>query len=315
MAIRSEVRRALDHARASREATERAMRAKLRESLEHGRGSAQPDVVWLRLGTLSGRARRELDRIVAAAIDLADREGLDALSMRRLAGELDTGTTTIYRYVTGRDELLELMVDAVNGSDGNVTGKPATWRAGLELVAREARARLLAHPWLASQLVSRPTIGPNTLRGAEFVISIAIELTGDATTAAAVASSLMAFVQGSVFAELAEQAAHRRSGLDERAWRETVAPWVQSILGDAEFPAISRVIVAADELTFDERFEFGLARLLDGFELLADGRSARAAATGSAAKASATGSTRRRSSQLPTMGRVRGHRIRHHRRA
>src|SRR5215468_11200214 len=130
--------------------------------------AAPPDVVWLRLETLGPRARRELDRIVAAAVVLADREGLDALSMRRLAVELGTGTTTLYRYVTGRDELLELMVDAVNGSDGVVTGKPAAWRDGLALVAREARGRFLAHPWLASQLVARPTIGPNTLLGAEF---------------------------------------------------------------------------------------------------------------------------------------------------
>src|SRR6478672_5969627 len=80
--------------------------------------AASPDVVWLRLETLSPRARRELDRIVAAAVVLADREGLEALSMRRLAAELDTGTTTLYRYVTGRDELLELMVDAVNRGGG-----------------------------------------------------------------------------------------------------------------------------------------------------------------------------------------------------
>jgi AcrR family transcriptional regulator len=227
--------------------------------------AASPDVVWLRLETLSPRARRELERIVAAAITLADREGLDALSMRRLATQLDTGTTTLYRYVTGREELLELMVDAVNGSDGVVTGRPAGWRDGLALVAREARARFLAHPWLATQLVARPTIGPNTLRGAEFVIAIALGLVDDPGTAAAVTSSLLAFVQGSVAAELAEREAQRRTGLDERAWRETVAPWVRSILADARFPAFAQVILAADSLSFEERFEFGLARLLDGF--------------------------------------------------
>jgi AcrR family transcriptional regulator len=228
-----------------------------------------PDVVWLRLETLSPRARRELDRIVAAAVVVADREGLAALSMRRLATELDTGTTTLYRYVTGRDELLELMVDTVNGSDGVVTGKPDDWRAGLALVAREARARFLAHPWLASQLVARPTIGPNTLLGAEFVIAIALELVDDPDTAAAVTSSLMAYVQGSVAAELAEREAQRRTGLDEHAWRETVAPWVRSILADARFPAFAQVVLAADDLSFEDRFTFGLERLLDGFATLA----------------------------------------------
>lgn len=241
--------------------------------LERGQaGATAPpaDVVWLRLATLSGRARRELDRIVAAAIDLADREGVDALSMRRLATELDTGTTTLYRYVTGRDELLELMVDAVNASDGNVTGRPAHWRDGLRLVAREARGRFLAHPWLASQVVARPTIGPNTLHGAEFVISIAIDLAGDPTTAASVTSALLAYVQGSVGAELAEAEARRRTGLDEQAWRETVAPWVRSILDDARFPSFAQVILAADDLSFEDRFAFGLERLLDGFERFAE---------------------------------------------
>ena len=232
-------------------------------------GAVSSGVVWLRLETLTARARRELDRIVAAAVGLADREGLEALSMRRLAAELDTGTTTLYRYVTGRDELLDLMVDAVNGSDGVVTGRPAAWRDGLALVAREARGRFLAHPWLASQLVARPTIGPNTLRGAEFVLEIALGLTEDPGTAASVTSSLLAYVQGSVAAELAEREAQRRTGLDEGAWRETVAPWVRSILTDARFPAFASVWGAAAGLTFEDQFEFGLERLLDGFERLA----------------------------------------------
>ena len=117
--------------------------------------------------------------------------------MRHLAADLDTGTTTLYRYVTGRDELLELMVDAVNGgtgSEGDLARPIADWRDGLRRVAEGARTRLLDHPWLASQLLTRPTIGPNTLRGAEFVISIAIGLTGDATSAAAITSTLLAFV-------------------------------------------------------------------------------------------------------------------------
>lgn len=266
MAIRSETRRA--------QAQTRVTKAAAAPPVEGGAPHPPADVVWLRLATLSGRARRELDRIVAAAIDLADRDGLEALSMRRLATELGTGTTTLYRYVTGRDELLELMVDAVNGSDGVVTGRPASWRDGLRLVGREARDRFLAHPWLASQIAARPTIGPNTLHGAEFVIAIALDLAGDPTTAAAVTSTLLAYVQGSVSAELAEAEALRRTGLDEQAWRETVAPWVRSILDDARFPSFAQVVLAADELSFEDRFTFGLERLLDGFERLATDRAA-----------------------------------------
>jgi len=271
MAIRSGMRRAQGQARAARAATERQRKDGL------ARGALRdpaPEVVWLRVAKLSPRARRELDRIVAAAIELADRDGLEALSMRRLASDLNTGTTTLYRHVAGRDQLLELMVDAVNagrGDEGDLARPIVDWRDGLRRVAHGARSRLLAHPWLASQLLTRPTIGPNTLRGAEFVITIAIDLTGDATTAAAVTSTLLAYVQGSAVAELAEREAQRRTGLDEHAWRMTIAPWVRSIIDDARFPAFAQVVVAADELSFEDRFLFGLERLLDGFERYASG--------------------------------------------
>jgi AcrR family transcriptional regulator len=273
MAIRSEARRAQEQARLARASMER----RLRDGLERGAPrAARPEVVWLRLATLSTRARRELDRIVEAAIALADRDGLEALSMRRLATELNTGTTTLYRYVTGRDELLELMVDAVNaggGGEGDLSRPISDWRDGLRRVANGARSRLLAHPWLSSQLLTRPTIGPNTLRGAEFVISITMGLVGDATTAASITSTLLAYVQGAAVAELAEREAQRRTGLDEHAWRETIAPWVRSIIEDARFPAFAQVVVAADDLSFEDRFVFGLERVLDGFERFAEGRS------------------------------------------
>ncbi len=227
-----------------------------------------PQVVWLRVATLSDRARRELDRIVAVAIAVADRDGIEALSMRRLASELRSGTTTLYRYLRGRDELIELMVDAVYAGEPDPLEHPASWRDGFRLVAREARAMLIAHPWLATQLVGRPTIGPNALRGAEFVTSIAIGLTRDPATAAATTSSLLAYVLGSVAEEIAEVEAQRRTGVDERTWRGTIAPWLRAIVEDGRYPAFAQVALAADGLTFEDRFAFGLERLLDGFERL-----------------------------------------------
>lgn len=229
---------------------------------------APPEVVWLRIATLSDRTRRELDRIVTVAIAVADRDGIEALSMRRLATELRSGTTTLYRYVSGRDELIELMVDAVYAGEPDPLEHPTSWRDGFRLVAREARAMLVAHPWLAAQLVGRPTIGPNALRGAEFVTSIAIGLTRDPATAAATTSSLLAYVLGSVAEEIAEAQAQRRTGVDERTWRGTIAPWLRAIVEDGRYPAFARVALAADRLTFDDRFAFGLERLLDGFERL-----------------------------------------------
>jgi AcrR family transcriptional regulator len=228
-------------------------------------GQAPAEVVWLRMAALSERARRELERIVEVAVAIADRDGLEELTMRRLATELRSGTTTLYRYVRSRDELLELMVDAVYASDAETIRPPDDWRDGFRRVANQTRALLLVHPWLASQLVARTSIGPNALRGAEYVTSIAIDLLGDPTAAAATTSTLLAWILGSVAGELAEAESQRRTGLDERAWRASVAPWVRSIISDSRFPAFARVVIAADDLTFDERFAFGLERLLDGF--------------------------------------------------
>ncbi len=239
--------------------------------------SSQREVVWLRLDGLSERSRRELDRIVRAAIDLADREGLEELSMRRLAVELGTGTTTLYRHVAGRDELLDLMIDAAYGSAGlELPATPMGWRDGLRFVAVATRTVLLAHPWLASQYATRSPVGPNAVRGAELVSALALELADDPTTAAEVTSTLLSYVQGAVGAELAEAAEQRRTGLTEQEWRATVAPWVRSVVSDGRYPAFARIVVAADDLTFDERFAFGLERVLDGLAGLGRRRRRRA---------------------------------------
>jgi AcrR family transcriptional regulator len=245
------------------------MRERVHE-LVSARRRAQPlDVVWMRMEEATPRVRREVDRIVDAAIDVADVEGLDALSMRRLAKELDTGTTSLYRYVTDKDELLELMVDAVNADVEFPEELLTDWRRAFEAVSRGARQQMLDHPWLAAQIASRPSIGPNTLRMADAVLGIAAGMAPDLTSAGAIVGSLLRYVHGAVAAELAELEAQRRTGMTENEWRDSIAPYVRAVLDTGRHPAFRAVAIEGRDLSAEEQFEFGLARLLDGFERIA----------------------------------------------
>src|SRR5216683_1550890 len=122
---------------------------------------------------LARRVPITLDRIVAGALELIDRDGLGALSMRNLAAELDTGTTTLYRHVAGKDEVLVLVADAVLGEtqlrrplDGS------GWREVLEELAHSMRTALSHHPNVAALFATAVPVGPNSLRGRELSLSV-----------------------------------------------------------------------------------------------------------------------------------------------
>jgi AcrR family transcriptional regulator len=126
-----------------------------------------PLPIWLRPErAASGRpAERSRAEITAAAIGLADREGLEAVTMRRVAAELGTGAASLYRYVANRDDLLDLMTDAVAGEYElpAPSGDPVP---DLVEIAVQARGLMLRHRWVAPLVITRPVLGP---RGAELL--------------------------------------------------------------------------------------------------------------------------------------------------
>src|ERR1700678_4221564 len=109
------------------------------------------EVIWMRApGAAVGRpAQHSRAEITAVALGLADREGLDAVSMRRVAAELGTGAASLYRYVETRDELLDLMTDA-SGAEYDLQAPPGNWLAGLLALGEQCRSVLRRHPWLAA---------------------------------------------------------------------------------------------------------------------------------------------------------------------
>jgi AcrR family transcriptional regulator len=131
------------------------------------------DLIWLRperaaLGRPPQHSRAE---ITAAAVALADRAGLDAVSMRQVAAELGTGAASLYRYLDNRDDLLDLMVDAT-GSEYVLVPPSGDWLTDLVTLGDQARVILRRHPWLAGLVLSRPVLGPSGIALMEHVLAI-----------------------------------------------------------------------------------------------------------------------------------------------
>lgn len=205
----------------------------------------------------------DLPEIVAAAAALADREGLEAVSLRRVSTALGSGTASFYRVLDSRDELLDRMVDAVLGLHipPEASGE---WLADLATVARNRRAMLNAHPWLGTELAGRPAIGPNALTHHERALAAAAGYADDPTAASSAVETVLAYVLGAAARESAETRTRRRSGLTEEQWRTSVAPYLQQALNSGTYPHLERMVHEATDLDPDERFERGLTCVLAG---------------------------------------------------
>ncbi|WP_329370926.1 TetR/AcrR family transcriptional regulator [Streptomyces sp. NBC_00669] len=130
-------------------------------------------VIWMRpeqaaVGRPAERSRAE---ITAAAVELADREGLDAVSMRRVASVLGTGAASLYRYVATRDDLLDLMTDST-ASEYDLPAASGDWKADLLAIGHQARQIMRRHPWLPAMVMSRPTLGPHGIDLLEHVLDV-----------------------------------------------------------------------------------------------------------------------------------------------
>jgi AcrR family transcriptional regulator len=126
----------------------------------HGTG----DVIWMRPEhAATGRpAQRSREEITAIAVAIADRDGLDAVSMRRVAAGLGTGAASLYRYVDTREDLLDLMIDSTC-SEYVFAAPTGDWLADLLDIGEQARTIMRRHPWLPSLLITRSVLGPNGL--------------------------------------------------------------------------------------------------------------------------------------------------------
>jgi len=148
------------------------------EAAEPGAPGDGPDIPpppWQRLPDRPARKRREpisRDAIVKAAVALLDREGLDALSMRRLGDELGVGAASLYWHVGSKDGLLDLVLDEIIGEQQVPDPEPERWQEQLKEVARAQRRTSLRHPYVVRVSIGRIPMGPNALRYSERVLAI-----------------------------------------------------------------------------------------------------------------------------------------------
>lgn len=199
--------------------------------------------------------------IVRAAIRLADADGLDAVSLRKVATALDVRPMRLYNYIAGKDELLDLMVDAAHAE---IQPAGDGWREVLRSLAEATRHAAHEHEWLADLLGGRPQLGPNALASGETVVAALGDIGLDATMP--VVAAVNAYVIGAVRRENAERRAERATGMDEKRWQASLGPYLERTFATGRFPALATVVRDAAHLDADQTFRLGLEFLLDGIE-------------------------------------------------
>jgi AcrR family transcriptional regulator len=232
-----------------------------------------PPPPWQRAPDRPARRRREpisRDAIVTAAIQLLDREGLAALSMRRLAEELGAGAASLYWHVGSKDGLLDLVLDEVIGEGKVPDPDPGRWQEQLKQVARDQRAASLRHPWVVRVSIGRIPMGSNALRYSERIL--AILRAGGLPPHLAVQGYLLliATINGFTIDETGVDdgaaAADRPRPIDP-AELQQVADMARDYIASLPAEAFPNMTALADEFAFadpDERFELLIDIFIDG---------------------------------------------------
>ena len=203
------------------------------------------------------------ERIVQAAIAIADDEGTDALTMRTLARELGVATMSLYRHIASREELINRMADAVLAEE-KLPPAAGGWRRRLEALARQQWGGYRRHAWLAQTLsMTRPQALKNGMRHTECVLAALEELRLDPVTTLRTGVSFLAYVRGMAVSLEAEQRAEQDTGLNNQEWmatqESTFAPMLSGL------PTLARMAQLPDsDMSLDALFECGLGCFLDG---------------------------------------------------
>lgn len=226
------------------------------------------DSIWTR-ERKAAPARETLSRaqIVTAAMAILDADGVNGLSMRKLAAKLGAGATSLYWHVPTKDDLVDLLIDEVWGEIDVPEPELAGWRSGALLFGHSLRSAVLRHPWIPEVMYTRPSIGPNAMSLGErgLVLFGAAGFSEHEVDLAM--GSVMSYVLGTVSAEVATREMVRKSGRSEDSWVSDLLEQAEARASD-EYPAMQRSVRRRTTTDLDagltENFVFGLDALLDG---------------------------------------------------
>jgi AcrR family transcriptional regulator len=231
-----------------------------------------------------------VEDIVRAAVELADAEGLAAVSMRKVAERLGKSAMSLYSYVPGKAELLDLMIDRTLAEQPVTYSRESGWRSAVERYARDAWGYFERHPWVVEVQGARAVLGPHELDSYEARLTL---FDGIGLAPAEVVKAVAAFdglLSGSAKVVTEARAAEQATGQSDDDWWTERSPLLDMLsedIWDERYPVASRL---GEEHAFDQLdrqddstpyleraaidgFDFGLARLLDGIEAMIASRS------------------------------------------
>ncbi|MGH3943059.1 MAG: TetR/AcrR family transcriptional regulator [Pseudonocardiaceae bacterium] len=239
------------------------------------------ELLWREPGYgASGRGPKQgrtIDNVVAAGIKLADTVGLEAVTMRRVASALDVAPMSLYTYVPGKAELLDLMLDTVYRQMPRVDRSGELWRVRVEAVARENRALFDRHPWVAAVSTVRPPLGPGLMAKYEHELRAFEGLGLDDVEMDDALTYLLSFVQAAARAAIDVRTVQRDSAMNDEQWWAANQPLLARVFDENSYPTAARVGAAAGAAhgaAFHpgHAYEFGLQRVLDGLGALIEAR-------------------------------------------
>ncbi len=241
-----------------------------RPSQPPGPDASLPPSIWElpEHGERGPKARYSRDAIAAAAVALADAEGLDAVTMRRMAAELGLGTMSLYNYVPTKDHLVQLMIDQVGGEYHFPAGSPRDARQAIVTLARQGRDITQRHPWLPRVVISRPPLmGPAALRYVDYFLGL---LSGTDLDTAAKMELLglvngFAISYGGMQATLAEERA--RTGVTAEQQAAAQVSQLVAAVTSGRYPNLATALggPASPPRDADQVFDSCISRLIDGY--------------------------------------------------
>lgn len=224
------------------------------------------------------KPKLDVEKIAGVAIEVADAEGLEALSMRRIADRLGVGAMALYTYVSGRDDLVELMMETVMGEMGRPGDGAEGWRDGLERYAKESRDLYHRHPWLLQTYSTRGLVGPNQTA----VLDSVLGAVSDCGLSASEIVSVVRVVEGYARSAARDSVDAARNaeatGVSDEQWLSAYAPLLYEYVDADRYPSLvsfaeeasgfeqTEDTLDSDLERFLDTFEFGLERILDGIE-------------------------------------------------
>jgi AcrR family transcriptional regulator len=233
-------------------------------------------LLWRDSGVASRHGPRQglsIDAVVAAATQLADTEGLEAVTMRRVAKALGVAPMTLYTYVPGKAELLDLMLDAAYAGMPRFDTSGQPWRQRLVAIAEENKALFEKHPWAATISTIRPPLGPGMMAKYEHELSALEGLGLDDVLIDASLTYLLSFVQAWARAAADARAVQHDTAMDDSEWWATNGPLLTRVLDEKAYPIAARVGSAAgaahgSAYSPGHAYTFGLERVLAGLSQL-----------------------------------------------